>query len=306
MRIYVIHVDRLPLWAIGAYGNEWFPTPNFDALAARSVVFDAHFGDVPRPLHPSSLTPFFPWCLTCETLKLADVHWIDAPAIHLEDTTLTWNEWLGRIEEEVTSLDQWLGQWLEPIDLATSWVVVANGRGTPLPTVDGPKFPATSLQESLIHLPLIIYFPGGVGSGRRVLEFSQTPDLVATLAELCQIPRSEAWHGESLLTHGYRKRSGRPYVVAANNEQTEWTIQTRSEKLIRRSETSEENRLSYFIKPDDRWEVCDLRKVHFARAERLERLFDELRESLKRPGPVRYPDLPVKERTMTDGDRETR
>jgi arylsulfatase A-like enzyme len=41
-------IDRLQAAALGAYGNTWLPTPNFDELAARSMVFDRCFADAPE------------------------------------------------------------------------------------------------------------------------------------------------------------------------------------------------------------------------------------------------------------------
>src|SRR5262249_38415338 len=47
MKVIVIQTDGLQLAPLGAYGNVWLETPNFDRLAASSVVFDQHFADVP-------------------------------------------------------------------------------------------------------------------------------------------------------------------------------------------------------------------------------------------------------------------
>src|SRR5262249_29498181 len=55
MKVVVIAVDGLPAWALGAYGNDWIPTPNLDEFAAQSVVFDQHIADVPRRLSREAL-----------------------------------------------------------------------------------------------------------------------------------------------------------------------------------------------------------------------------------------------------------
>lgn len=41
----VLCFDRLHLGYLGCYGNDWVETPQFDRLAVKSVVFDAHFGE---------------------------------------------------------------------------------------------------------------------------------------------------------------------------------------------------------------------------------------------------------------------
>src|SRR5262245_54380310 len=69
MKVVVIAVDGLPAWALGAYGNDWIPTPNLDEFAAHSIVFDQHFADVPRGLSRQAL------------VLADDVLWIDAPPL---------------------------------------------------------------------------------------------------------------------------------------------------------------------------------------------------------------------------------
>lgn len=43
MQALIVTFDHLPLDCLGCYGNTWIETPNFDRLAAESVVFDACF-----------------------------------------------------------------------------------------------------------------------------------------------------------------------------------------------------------------------------------------------------------------------
>ena len=45
MKAIILTFDRLALRFLGGYGNAWIETPNFDRLAADSVVFDQHFGE---------------------------------------------------------------------------------------------------------------------------------------------------------------------------------------------------------------------------------------------------------------------
>jgi len=45
MKAVVIAFDRLSSWSLGCYGNPEVRTPQFDRLAAESVVFDQHFGE---------------------------------------------------------------------------------------------------------------------------------------------------------------------------------------------------------------------------------------------------------------------
>jgi len=45
MQAIVLTFDHLPVGFLGCYGNDWIETPNFDRLAAESVVFEQHFGE---------------------------------------------------------------------------------------------------------------------------------------------------------------------------------------------------------------------------------------------------------------------
>src|SRR4051794_16893481 len=47
MKLLLLTIDALQPAYLGPYGNEWFDTPSFDALAARGLVFDQHFAASP-------------------------------------------------------------------------------------------------------------------------------------------------------------------------------------------------------------------------------------------------------------------
>ncbi|MBM79901.1 MAG: hypothetical protein CMJ78_04825 [Planctomycetaceae bacterium] len=44
LQVVVVTFDSLPTSHLGCYGSEWVETPQLDALAAESAVFDSHFG----------------------------------------------------------------------------------------------------------------------------------------------------------------------------------------------------------------------------------------------------------------------
>jgi len=47
VKLVLLTIDALQPAYLGPYGNEWFDTPVFDALAAKGVVFDQHFAASP-------------------------------------------------------------------------------------------------------------------------------------------------------------------------------------------------------------------------------------------------------------------
>jgi arylsulfatase A-like enzyme len=48
MNVICLAIDRLHIGYLGAYGNTWISTPNFDRLAAESIIFDQMSIDTPR------------------------------------------------------------------------------------------------------------------------------------------------------------------------------------------------------------------------------------------------------------------
>ena len=68
MNIILVIIDTLRYDYVGANGNDWIKTPNLDAMAARSWVFDRSYSaSFPTiPYRTDVITgkygaPFFPW-----------------------------------------------------------------------------------------------------------------------------------------------------------------------------------------------------------------------------------------------------
>jgi len=55
VKVVVVTFDCLPASLLGCYGSEWVETPNFDRLAADSVVFDQHLGTDFCPIDSTSI-----------------------------------------------------------------------------------------------------------------------------------------------------------------------------------------------------------------------------------------------------------
>ncbi len=143
------------------------------------------------------------------------------------------------------------------------------------------------LHEEFVHLPLILRLPGGTAAGRRVSALTQPPDLQPTLLRLLDVPMppgdsadcdGKAWDGKDLgpLWRGQANQI-RPYAVSSLRvgDGALWALRTPqwSYLLPERSpadDTSAQGRL--FCRPDDRWEVNDLRQHHLDLAESLEQI----------------------------------
>jgi arylsulfatase A-like enzyme len=151
--------------------------------------------------------------------------------------------------------------------------------------------------ETVTQLPLIVRLPDQAGAGLRVSALTQAVDLAPTLAALFSVAFPDA-HGHDLapLLRGERAEV-RPYAVS-------WTpagpaigrsLRTPEWSLILPATTGEEVAPRLYVRPDDHWEVNDLRQHHDELAEALSRTLFAFEASAARPGLLTVPPLPEPE-----------
>ena len=309
----LIVADGLQVAALGAYGNDWLPTPNFDRLAAESVVFDQHYADVPsagwnRGRHvfpPSAAGPpgvisddlrviewgglFPPWNPPAEMLaeQFEDWDfdedpepWPDPPPGRIDPTD---DQSFVRLQRTyaaaVRHFDQELGEHLNGVDAGDLLILTASrGQNLGEHGLVGDFRPW--LHEELVHLPLIVRLPEKAQAGRRVSHLTQTVDVPATILDALGIAKPEDWHGHSVLPMCNGGGPVRSFVCMGLQigEAIEYALQTPDEKVILpvAVPASDPPRgPMYFVKPDDRWEVNDVRQHHLDRAEDLDRTLRE-------------------------------
>lgn len=179
----------------------------------------------------------------------------------------------------VTKLDAELGQLFDDLrsrglDQSAAWVVTSD-YGIPLGEHGQIGLYRPWLHEELVHLPLILRLPGAEQSGRRVSGFTQPPDLVPTLHSLLGTKPSAEVDGFDLLPLARGEASARAFAVTQLelNGAAEIAIRTDAWALlvpthVPDGDPSREPRL--YGKPDDRWEVNDLRARNIERADELE------------------------------------
>lgn len=177
--------------------------------------------------------------------------WFDPPPGPFDSADDTAREWLHTsFAAVVTKLDAELGEVFEMLrekglDQSAAWVVTSDF-GYPLGEHGhiGPHLP----HEELVHLPLIVRLPGGAEAGRRIAAVTQPPDVPAAIESLMK--------GERI--------AGREFAVSACEHGT--AIRTAEWALIKPSDGD----AMLFEKPDDRWEVNDLRSRNVELADELE------------------------------------
>ncbi len=190
----------------------------------------------------------------------------------------------------VTCLDEELGSALDglPDDVL---LAVTSDHGLPLGEhgAVGPGRPWP--HDELIHVPLILRFPGGAGAGRRVSALTQSVDLMPTLLDAFGLPPPTG-HGHSLLPLARGAADAvRAYACCGcrSGDEVEWALRTPEWGLVLPAGPPRAPQL--FVKPDDRWEVNDVRQHHLELAEHMEEVLREFAAAANRPGQLRGPEL---------------
>jgi arylsulfatase A-like enzyme len=152
------------------------------------------------------------------------------------------------------------------------------------------------LHEEVVHLPLITRLPGGAEAGRRMAGLTQPVDLFATILEALDLPYPVT-HGFSLwpLVRGEAEHV-RTYVCAGARigDSEEWMLRTAQWSLLapkRVPEGDPPRGPRLYVKPDDRWEVNDVRQPHLDLAEGFEKTLGEFAAAARHPGPLQIPAL---------------
>jgi len=134
-------------------------------------------------------------------------------------------------------------------------------------------------------------------AGRRVFALTQPVDILPTLCELFGL-LPPVGHGQSLvpLLHGKTNRI-RAYTCTGLQavEHIEWNLRSVewSFHFPVQPPAGENGREPLlYVRPDDRWEVNNLRHHHLEWAERLERTLRAFVEATRAAGPFQPPLLP--------------
>jgi len=165
------------------------------------------------------------------------------------------------------------------------------------------------LHDEIVHIPLIMRLPHGAQAGRRVPALTQDVDLAPTLAALFGLALPKA-HGHDLgpLLRGEVEQV-RPYACFGLQVDAgiEWGLRTPEWAFLLPVQLHPDDSgrsPQLYVKPDDRWEVNEVRQHHLEGAESLERTLRAFVQAAGQPGP------PLDEGTLNEGepddaDRET-
>jgi arylsulfatase A-like enzyme len=253
----------------------------------RQDVFEAYVGDEDEGEDEDEpVTPF-----------------ADPPTGPFDRSDLAAWEWLrGTFAAVVTTLDAELGTAFAELrsrglDQTAAWLVTSD-LGYPLGEHGQVGLHRPWLYEELVHLPLILRLPAAADAGRRVPALTQPADLFPTLLELlgADLP-AEPVHGHSLVPLATGKADPvREYACSGLvvDGATEWAIRTPDRALLLpgpQPEGDPPREPQLYEKPDDRWEVNDLRPRNVELAEQLEAVLRKYVAAVQHPGPLVVPAL---------------
>jgi hypothetical protein len=180
---------------------------------------------------------------------------------------------------QVSLLDTCLGALVEQLDECPAGdetlLLVASARGLPLGEHRrlGPCDGA--LYSELVHVPLLVRMPGGLGAAGRSQALVQPADLWATLLDAWGIDdRPDSPTGASLLPIVREETAALRDHVCLAGDGLEQAIRTPAWYLRRGP------RPELFAKPDDRWEANDVARRCPEVVECLEDAIDQFRAAL--------------------------
>jgi arylsulfatase A-like enzyme len=193
----------------------------------------------------------------------------------------------------VTYFDSQLASLLEAIDEETAVCVTARS-GLPLGEHGLIGQTRAWLHEDVVHVPLILRLPRAECAGLRLGALTQPLDLAPTFFELCSAPHGPGGLGRSLLPLMHQTiEAVRPYACSALSigASAEWSLRTLDWALLLPQQVppgDAPREPLLYKKPDDRWEINDVRQLHLDLADNLERTLRAFVEG----GGAEYPPLP--------------
>jgi arylsulfatase len=141
-------------------------------------------------------------------------------------------------DQEIRRLDDCVGELVRAVDdlgLAEETIVVLLADHGESLTEHGIYFDHHGLYEPVLHVPLIVRWPGRIPAGRRLRPMLQHQDVAPTLLEAAGVERPPEMDGQSFLPllTGQAEVGGRDRIVSCEcTWQAKWCLRTERHKLI--------------------------------------------------------------------------
>ncbi|MFC1735945.1 sulfatase [Candidatus Hydrogenedentota bacterium] len=110
---------------------------------------------------------------------------------------------LGLYAGEVELCDYWFGKFMEKVEelgmLENTLIIHTTDHGEPFGEHGIIRKAKPYMYEELVHIPLMIHHPEGVGAGERFDAIAETPDIMPTVLNSLGLRVPRKCHGKSLL-----------------------------------------------------------------------------------------------------------
>ena len=104
---------------------------------------------------------------------------------------------------KVTLCDHWIGIFLDKVKelglYDNSLIIFTTDHGAPFGEHGYIKKAQPGLYEDLVHIPLIIRHPQGLGAGKRFSAMVETTEVFPTILDFLKVRQPPKIHGQSLL-----------------------------------------------------------------------------------------------------------
>src|SRR5262249_32323224 len=163
----------------------------------------------------------------------------------------------------------------EPDLLEDTWFILTGSCGLALGEHGYVGEHRAWLHEEIVHVPLIVRQPGAADAGLRINSLTQPVDLLPTIVDILGLPPADADdHNLVPLIRGEQEQV-RNHACSglALGYSVEGSIRTAGWALLLPLSTPPEDpprSPQLFVKPDDRWEVNDVRQHHLELADEME------------------------------------
>ncbi len=199
----------------------------------------------------------------------------------------------------VTHWDAGLGELLDKLrdrNVFDDTLLVLTGSGFPLGEHGYLGFHRPWLYEEAVHLPLLMRLPGAAEAGLRLPALTQPVDLFPTLLAGLNVPAPDC-HGHDLwpLLRGEVDQV-RPYACSGLQieDRIAWSLRSLDWALLLPVATAPNDAFQapqLFVKPNDRWEVNDVRQHNLELADHLEKTLRTFVDASRQRRPLAYPVL---------------
>jgi len=224
------------------------------------------------PWNADLLAPYF---LEDETEPLSP--WLDPPTGPFAEVSGDRERLQHTYAAAMSFFDDQLGKMLDQIeDLDDVLICVTASSGFALGEHGYIGSHRAWLHEEVVHVPLILRSPRSAEAGLRVSALTQPVDLPATILAVLELPPVETQGFNLLPLLEGEIEQVRPYACSglAVGDSIEWSMRTPEWAFLLPLSTPPDDppRLpQLFVKPDDRWDVNDVRQQNFELSEQLEK-----------------------------------